>query len=42
MALNFKKVVPLGGGGRKATGVEHDEGFWVADGALFPDLDFTL
>jgi len=38
MVLNFKIVVPLGEGGRKATGMEHDEGFWVADGALFLDL----
>ena len=42
MVLNFKIVVLLGGGERKATGMEHDEGFWAADGALFLDLDFTL
>ena len=41
MVLNFKIVVPLGGGGNKATGMEHGECFWVADGALFPDPDFT-
>ena len=42
MVLKFKRMVPPGGGGREGTGREHDESSWVAGGAVFLDLGFTL